>query len=461
MNSLDLVGQQPPSNEPVQTPPQADKKSDVVVRVGDLGKVYRIYHRPQDRLKQMLFARFGKSYGHQFWALRNVSFEVKQGQALGIIGRNGSGKSTLLQMIAGTLVPSEGFVEVNGRVAALLELGSGFNPEFTGRENVFLNGSILGLSRKQMQDHFDDIAAFADIGEFLDQPVKTYSSGMAIRLAFSVQQALEPDVLIVDEALSVGDVFFQQKCFKRIHQILSQGTTLLFVSHDLPAVQNLCTRVILLEQGRVNKIGAPEECVSLYYAGVGSKVGVGCFPMPGDQSTGHQINPGLKEEMLAHNILQGARCRIGKQHLEVVAATFHGELGVYALSVKMMETATIRLLLRAREPVTTPAAGIHLYDRMANLVFAGGTRQLREALPPMWPGDECLVTFRLTFSVQPGEYTFSIGCGEASSEGPNIGFVHDRHEGLGPVCVHYPEHEVWPFYGMAQLPMTVKVDQTS
>jgi lipopolysaccharide transport system ATP-binding protein len=191
---------------------------DIAVSVHNVNKRYLLYDRPQDRLKQSLFWRFGKSYGREFWALRDISFEIRRGEALGIIGRNGAGKSTLLQIIAGTLQPTSGVVHVSGRVAALLELGSGFNLEFTGRENVYLNGAILGFSRGEMEQRFDEIAAFADIGDFMDQPVKLYSSGMFVRLAFAVQACVEPDVLIVDEALAVGDVVFHQKCYARLYR---------------------------------------------------------------------------------------------------------------------------------------------------------------------------------------------------------------------------------------------------
>ncbi|MCI0418226.1 MAG: ABC transporter ATP-binding protein, partial [Acidobacteria bacterium] len=209
---------------------------EIAISVRKVGKVYRIYDRPEDRLRQMLFARFGKSYGRDFCALRDVSFEVYRREALGIIGRNGSGKSTLLQILAGTLSPTWGEVKVQGRVAALLELGSGFNPEFTGRENVYLNASLLGMTKKQTDARFDEIASFAEIGDFIDQPVKTYSSGMVIRLAFAVQTAIEPEILIIDEALSVGDFFFQQKCARRMRELREKGTTLLFVSHDMAVV---------------------------------------------------------------------------------------------------------------------------------------------------------------------------------------------------------------------------------
>ena len=205
------------------------------ITVEGLVKTYQLFNKPSKRVLEM-FHPFGRKYHTPFHALKNVSFQVDRGETFGIIGRNGSGKSTLLQIICGILQPTEGKVTVNGRIAALLELGAGFNPEFTGRENVYMNGAILGFSDEEMDERFDDIAAFADIGEFLDHPVKTYSSGMYIRLAFAVQAFVEPDILIVDEALSVGDIFFQQKCFKRMRELREKNTTLLFVLAELTLV---------------------------------------------------------------------------------------------------------------------------------------------------------------------------------------------------------------------------------
>lgn len=239
------------------------KEKTAPIRLESIGKCYRIFQHPQDRFKQALLDRFHRVSGRkafsalyrEHWALRDISFELQPGEAVGILGRNGAGKSTLLQIIAGTLDPTEGRVETTGRITALLELGSGFNPDFTGRENVFLNAQILGLSREDALARFDDIAAFADIGDFIDQPVKTYSSGMVMRLAFAVQTAVEPKVLIVDEALSVGDMFFQAKCMARIRKLVDSGVTLLFVSHDIGVVRQLCSRALLLDGGQVNAYG--------------------------------------------------------------------------------------------------------------------------------------------------------------------------------------------------------------
>lgn len=228
-----------------------------------VGKCYHVYDKPSDRLKQT-FLGWRRHYYREFWALRNVSFEVHRGESVGIVGVNGSGKSTLLQIIAGTLTPTQGTVAVRGRVGALLELGSGFNPDFTGRENVYLAGAILGLSRREVDDRFDDIAGFADIGDFLDQPVKTYSSGMMVRLAFSVQVQASPELLIIDEALAVGDNLFQKRCYRRLAEMRERGITLLFVSHAQEAVRTLTTRAVLLHHGAVRAVGDPGEVLLDY-----------------------------------------------------------------------------------------------------------------------------------------------------------------------------------------------------
>lgn len=249
-------------NEQTALPP-SPPDDDIVIDVRQVSKCYHLYNRPQDRLLQSLFRGRRKFY-RDFWALSEVSLQVRRGESVGIVGRNGAGKSTLLQLIAGTLTPTAGEVEIRGRVAALLQLGSGFNPEFSGRENVFLNGAILGFSREQMHHLFDGIAAFADIGEFIDQPVKTYSSGMVMRLAFAVSVCLEPEILIVDEALAVGDAPFQFRCRERLNRLIENGSTLLFVSHDIGLVKSLCTRAVYLAQSKVVAIGDPGDIAERY-----------------------------------------------------------------------------------------------------------------------------------------------------------------------------------------------------
>jgi lipopolysaccharide transport system ATP-binding protein len=240
----------------------AESAEHVAIRVKGVSKCYQLYDKPQDRLRQSIYPRLQrilgrepKAYAREFWALKDISFEVRKGETVGVIGRNGSGKSTLLQLICGTLAPTNGTVDTDGRLAALLELGAGFNPDFTGRENVYMNGALLGLSKQEIDDRFDDITVFADIGEFINQPVKTYSSGMYVRLAFAIAINVEPQILVVDEALAVGDARFQAKCMKRIKLIQDKGASILFVSHDVGAVRTLCGRAIWLEGGHVRMAG--------------------------------------------------------------------------------------------------------------------------------------------------------------------------------------------------------------
>ncbi|MDF1594046.1 MAG: ABC transporter ATP-binding protein [Desulfobacterales bacterium] len=245
--------------------------NDIAIRIENLSKCYQIYDTPRDRLKQFVLPRLRRMMGKsekqffgEFWAIKDVSFEVKKGETVGIIGRNGSGKSTLLQMICGTLNPTNGSIQTNGRIAALLELGSGFNPEFTGRENVYMNASVLGLGDEEIDMRFDEIVAFADIGEFVEQPVKTYSSGMMVRLAFAVAINVDPEILIVDEALSVGDELFQRKCFSRIEAIRAKGATILFVSHSGGTIVELCDRAVLMDAGEKLTVGVPKQIVGRY-----------------------------------------------------------------------------------------------------------------------------------------------------------------------------------------------------
>lgn len=444
--------------------------SDVSIIVADrIGKSYRIWKDPASRLKAPLFdalrslipARFrpdrpeSSPYFHDFKALKDVSFSVRRGETIGIIGRNGSGKSTLLQIICGTLQPTSGTVSVNGRVAALLELGSGFNPEFTGRENVFLNASILGVSRDEIEKKLGEILSFADIGEFIDQPVKTYSSGMMVRLAFAVSVCIEPDLLIVDEALSVGDVFFQQKCFDRLRKLQEQGVSLLFVSHDMSAVRNLCDRCVLLNGGEVAFDGSPDDAVSLYYTmAAGTKAasssGVAAVAPSG------MPDASAKAAVLKNNILPYAKLRHGAKGMELVAAAFINNLDAHAFTMTLQEKSRIRVLLKSHADIGMPSVGILLYDRLNNLVFASSSRMLGTPLAPMRAGEERLVEIELTWNVQPEVYTFSLNCTEPSDESVMLGVIHDIHEGLGPVSVISEVHDrPPPFSGIAKLPLAV------
>ena len=433
-----------------------------------LSKAYRIWRHPSARVRTTLLNLLAnllpKNSGaraslhraatagyRDFQAVQPLSFALRRGEALGIIGRNGSGKSTVLQLIAGILQPTTGRIQTHGRISALLELGSGFNPEFTGRENVYLNGSILGLSAHDMNARIEQIIAFADIGEFIDEPVKTYSSGMMMRLAFAVAVSVQPDILIIDEALSVGDVFFTQKCFARIREILTAGATLIFVSHDTAAVQNLCTRGLLLHQGRLLHDGTPEECVTRYFALVPRTTPA----RPATQDRYAAVQPETKAEVLKHDLVAGARSRHGDRQLEITAATFTNHLEAHDREVPLGGRACIRLLLRANQPVACPAVGIQLFDRMANLIFSAGTPQLKFPLAPLSAGQEIMLDFHLGFEVQPGEYTLGLDAGELGPAGPNTGFFHDRITGLGPITVTLDQHTPFPFFGAARLPLEI------
>lgn len=235
-----------------------------VINIQSLTKVYKIFKKPSDRVKEALSIT-KKRYSEDFFALKDVSFTVESGETIGIIGKNGAGKSTLLKILTGVLTPTSGEATINGKVAALLELGAGFNPEMTGLENIYLNGSIMGYSEEEMDKKVDAIIEFADIGDFIHQPVKMYSSGMFARLAFAVNANVEPEILIVDEALAVGDVFFQSKCFKKFSELRKKGTTILFVSHDIGSVKQLCSRVIWLESGTIKMMGNTDEVCDKYF----------------------------------------------------------------------------------------------------------------------------------------------------------------------------------------------------
>lgn len=330
--------------------------SDLAIRITELSKCYQIYGTPRDRLKQMIIPKLqrlllqtpGKHY-NEFWALKNISIDIKKGEAVAIVGRNGSGKSTLLQLICGTLSPTQGRVEIHGRIAALLELGSGFNPEFTGRENVYLNGSILGMSKDRLDEKFANIVKFADIGSHLDQPIKTYSSGMLVRLAFAVQMYLEPEILIIDEALSVGDQFFQAKCYAVIRSMMDNGTTVLFVSHSAATVKALCPRAILLSHGDLVVDGPASKVLDRYFV-LGSLEANAANSIPpvsnpdlatsvtSTEPTGTQITSALQppfERRVSHRLGTGhaqfVECRVLADSEEAVVVETGSKLRIQAL----------------------------------------------------------------------------------------------------------------------------------
>jgi lipopolysaccharide transport system ATP-binding protein len=395
---------------------------DIAISARNLGKMYHLYDRPQDRLKQaFLWGR--KQLYREFWALRDVSFEVRRGEALGIIGRNGAGKSTLLQILAGTLLPTAGEVQIKGRVAALLELGSGFNPEFTGRENVYLNGAILGFSREEMDERFDEIAAFADIGDFIDQPVKFYSSGMFVRLAFAVQACLEPKVLIVDEVLSVGDIFFQQKCHARMEELLTSHTAVIIVSHDMTAIEKYSTQAMLLDKGRCLFLGRPNEAISRYYQierpfkpNAISAESVYNLELGADTAPFESIAiPDWPAEDAFLDLSQAIV--IGEE--EVVTCTgvaLCNDRGEPCTTFQIGDVACFYYEFQLLRDIAVPVGGVTITNNMnINIHGKNSLQYLLKAPPVIRKGTRVRFRQRMELAVMPGEYTFEVGFASISA----------------------------------------------
>lgn len=390
------------------------------ISVQNIGKMYPLYARPSDRLRQSLWyglpgflRRQPKYFSREFWALRDVSFDLRPGETIGVIGQNGSGKSTLLQILAGTLLPTSGEVRLNGRSAALLELGSGFNPEFTGRENVYLNGAILGFSREQMDDRFDDIAAFADIGEFMDQPVKVYSSGMYVRLAFSVQTCIEPDILIIDEVLSVGDIFFQQKCFARLDELLEQKTAVILVSHDMGVIEKYSTNTLLLDQGQCHFFGQPNEAVQRYFVLEQQRrqrvqlANKKVSPLPDHSSSTGLIPDWPQDDAFSSPETAGL---IGGETAVCRRVALCRKNGRPSRVFEMGETAYFYYEIELLEDIDVPVGGITLTNTMNVNVHGKNTAQHQLSAPPKVKSGS-FIRFRQTIQLSLGQglYSYSIG----------------------------------------------------
>jgi ABC-type polysaccharide/polyol phosphate transport system ATPase subunit len=382
--------------------------------VENLGKMYTLYNQPSDRLKHTLLWRFGRDFGHPFWALRDVSFEVHRGETFGIIGRNGSGKSTLLQILAGTLKETRGRVVTNGLVAALLELGSGFNPEFTGRENILLNGMILGLSRQEMSEKYDEIVAFADIGEFIDQPVKLYSSGMFVRLAFAIAASVEADILLVDEALAVGDIFFRQKCYRRLEALRKKGVSIVLVSHAMNEVEQFCERAILLDNGEAAFLGPAIEAVKRYYLiQAEEKVTVITRSSPSvfrdsdarylDQA--HLGWPGEDAFFDISDLPQAA-----DRHARCSAVALCDANGNPCRAFQQGETACFFFEFELFSDIDVPIGGAEIVNEKGVIVH-GKNSLLYGSDAPGFVAKGSWVRFRqdIRLEIHPGEYTFNVG----------------------------------------------------
>ncbi|WP_416398656.1 ABC transporter ATP-binding protein [Allohahella sp. A8] len=409
--------------------------SDTVINVDNVAKFYHIYEKPADRLKQFVLPRLrrhmqmkARVYYSEFEALKGVSFKVRRGETVGIVGHNGSGKSTLLQLICGTLNPSEGTVETTGRIAALLELGSGFNPEFTGRENVYLNGAVLGLTVQEIDEKYSEIEKFADIGNFIDQPVKTYSSGMVVRLAFSVAINLEPKILIVDEALAVGDERFQRKCFAKIEDIKRSGATILFVSHSASAVIELCDRAILLDHGRLLAEGAPKMIVGYYqklmYSPVDQRQAI---IQSFTEETKALATSGIEEsssseeafaESFDENLHSDSAVRYGEAKIDIADIRILNGRGDRVNTLLGGEIYTFNYTVRFREQASHVRFGIMI--KTITGIEVGGSSSSSEGRKSGAQADcsGCYsVSFEWNCSLNPGFYFFNVGVRGLNSDG--------------------------------------------
>jgi len=406
--------------------------NDCAIRVANLSKCYHVYETPTHRLQQFLFpqldrmlGRDPRAYYKEFWALRDISFEIKKGETVGVVGKNGAGKSTLLQVLTGTVAPTAGSLEIKGRLAALLELGSGFNPEFTGRENVYLNASILGLTQHEIDDKIDAILAFADIGDFVDQPVKTYSSGMFVRLAFAIQANIDPEILIVDEALAVGDAQFVHRCMYRFHQLQQKGTTILFVSHDASAVKRLCSRALWLKGGALMGMGESNTIVDSYL----SDLFVSSIPStagPTSPNVTLQNRNCIDNKKYADTPPKGDR-REGDQSLEIISIGVLSNEGTFLNSIHWGGEFHINTLIKNNAVPRDSLISVGYIIRDPRGIEIASTNTVIEGLIVLAPtiGGEIPVTFAVTLPMlSPGIYSITPSVSVVTAE--NSFSIRDR-----------------------------------
>lgn len=405
--------------------------NDIVLSVKNVSKCFEMYEKPVHRLYQTLCAGHKKFY-REFWALKDINFEVRKGECIGIIGRNGAGKSTLLQIITGTLAPTTGEVKLKGRVAALLELGSGFNPEFTGRENVYLNGAILGLSKAEIDARYQDILDFADIGEFIDQPVKTYSSGMMVRLAFAVIAHVDADILIVDEALSVGDAFFQQKCMRFMRKFIEEHTVL-FVSHDTAAVNNFCRRGILLDHGAVELEGEAKTVTQRYLKDLYGE----SQDVDGGEKKASGPTPGIEETEAASDyrdmradLINASKLRndievfrfdaqgesFGDRKASIVSVRLCDSQGAPLTCIVGGEMVKLEVVGEAHEEVRSPIVGFFVRDRLGQNLWGDNTCLMEKSKSMVIsPGTRyrAVFEFRMPY-LSVGDYSICVSLAEGN-----------------------------------------------
>ncbi len=404
---------------------------DIAIRVADVSKIYKLYNKPSDRLKESLKLTRRKCY-QEHYALNHINMEIRRGETVGIIGTNGSGKSTILKIITGVLNQTSGEVQVNGRISALLELGAGFNGEYTGIENVYLNGTMIGFSREEIDERLQSILEFADIGDFINQPVKTYSSGMFVRLAFAVAINIDPEILIVDEALSVGDVFFQAKCYHKFEEFKKMGKTIVFVSHDLGSVNKYCDRVILLEKGNKRAEGEPKEMIDLYKkimvnqdAPEDREASDGTDHMDSDERTDSSENRLWKDRMV-----ENPNCSVyGSGEADIIDYCILDETGRITNILNKGDTFTIKMKVRFNQDVRDPIMAYTIRDKQGTEITGTNTMYEDVDLGTVRKGEIKVVSFTQKLDLKGGEYLLCLGC---------TGFVNgafDVYSRLYEVCV--------------------------
>lgn len=411
-----------------------------------VSKSYSIYAAPRDRLKELATLNTRRFHA-DFWALRDISFEIPRGETFCVVGENGSGKSTLLQICAGILQPTSGTAMANGRVAALLELGSGFNPEFSGRENVYLNGAILGLSSKEMDRRFSEIEAFAEIGDFINQPVNTYSSGMVVRLAFAVAINLDPEILLVDEALAVGDIYFRQRCMRKVHELRKQGITILFVSHATGDVKALGDRAMWLEKGSIRAIGKVDVVVSQYLAAMSAKDRA----YQGKELDSAEIASMRPEEIVEE--IPNVDHRFGDGKAEILGIGVFDTEGQKLATLQPNTTIVVRITVRAKSNLDRPIVGF-MFRNHLGVDFAGSnTARERCDLPPLFIGDICTVDFYLDV---PALYASSFSFSPAIANGTLEHY--STCDWIDNAIALHMERSDQPIYGQFHFPCRVQVN---
>jgi lipopolysaccharide transport system ATP-binding protein len=430
----------------------AASPGEIALRLNNVGKRFRTYSTPGRRLAAAFVPSLVSS--EDTWAIRGVNLEIRRGEFFGIIGPNGSGKSTLLKMIAGSLYPTEGEITTYGRVLALLELGAGLNPELTARQNVAYAATMLGMPADYGRENMSAIEAFADIGPYFDRPMKLFSSGMFVRVAFALYMFLDPEIFIIDEALSVGDIFFQQKCAEAMRRLVSRGTTIILVTHDTAAVRAMCDRAALIRHGQCVAIGDPGEIVNLYHA---TLVRTDLTAAPPPTSEAAPVKDDLwrntvRRESILH---QGTRITTGA--MEILGLRVSSSDDHPTLMVRTRDVLRIQMSVAAHATIVAPNLGISIADRFGTLIFAVSNLNARVALPSMAAGEVVDIEFELQINLAPGSYTLTaVAADKYGTDVPNSGVFHDQYEGLGPIKVFWDE-PMAPFYGVADLPTRVTI----